>query len=1638
MLERVPATAEPAVSLFLRNFEKPRRSTRVLDPTFWRNRADGIPHASWWPLYLQKVRQIPQSGRTSDKTRLSSWTHSKVPVAKDATGERSYSISASDFQRPAENRIYDVFGLTEEIRPEAEDSPADDLIKDGNGDNEAEDGRRGTFIPMDQILNQKNPEKTVANSKAAAKARNITAKSSHPRKPYTPLEHPDSYALPFEKRVRRLVDKEIEEVAPSSTTVWKLGAPQQKMIEFQVLLQMRSTPSVEDFDRAWQLFISLENQEEEASSLLHFLARSNNPKHFSKAREAFRLIPRPLRDQRLYKAIVDIELKRFQHKDAMNLAFEASVMGFDILPGLFAHFVRNMLWNSATELIYRNRTARKDMEMFVPPSARLPGYQMLTMTELLSQCGTVKDLPIQVLSLSQRLQEYDAALFEHFDVLAALHRDLILVCVRSSKAMNSITASALIALFDLQKEVGNLKLHAQALSTIQKLSNRKDKAELALLTYRNFRHAFPKDPVQRWMLGSLIAICGEAKYSLHIYDYLLGQFEEHFGQPDALAYQRVMTLCARQGSANAVQRILEQYLQHASQPKNLEFLSPLIYACAVNGDKVNAKKQFDRIKEQFGFEQNVVCWNMLMLAHARSEDDVSAFDILERMQQNNVRPNSYSYGILLAVCDAHADKETALRLLADAEEHQIHISVPMINTLIEIYLSDDDIVAASRLALATTKSGTKESLTRTWNIFLRYAAIKGDFKQLMRTRAIMTTHNIKADDMSYAALVLALTTMRRTSEAMQVLRKMHYERGISITPFHYSIILHGFLFEGNRDMATVIYNEMLRRFPRLSMRPTQAMQLLHASRDRSDRDGKVNYIEYLAKDFSDLFASNGHVSQFDDVSGYSQKPTSVASLYFETTLQSLIRNKSYDDARQLLEDLEANMGSYVSSSNQNFLGSSEFLLAKMELAVAHSDGHTAEEVWDCLFKNALEHRRSINTIKDKGDISINDESGTDIDLRQRSSNSSGGISQLSKSNSSDLGAWRISLSRPLNRYMEAMARQGRQAEVLQFLRNKFEPAGFQLTGTNWNKYVQILCRSPRADHHISAFKVAERRLIGRAQSWKLLARGLLRQKNVSYVFEKVAEHLKRPILQKKISYAVRKRSEVMRLNPRRSIPTYTTMVHLGSILSTAQRRASHDFPGELESIGRVAKRTKLFIQRMPWLKDSVQGELLRNRDLHEQPQSRPRSEDSFREKVDVGGILDSKSYIDQVPIEHISNIGALVKQSNEMRDRLKGSENFSVRQHNDYDKRAINVAEKLTGQIARTPEFLASQGRLETEFEMAKRIHSQERQKLQILQNIRKELKDQSLTRVFYERDLESPVGSPNDTNVGDPSNTASMPAAKGELQTQLPEISLGEDVTQHGDQFQPVGNSSFPDKHSYSSTPSKARVNSAESLNQLSVQEQLRFLKTRRDDLSSRMLHRNTSKNRLALPYAELRRVEQQRAMKQRNDAQSKITELYELGLVSSHALEPRTAAGRRFRRTQMAQDRLSSYMKYQNDLRHGKRLPPFPKTKSGYRRHRRKHGPVNVRFVADLNRNKFKYLIRKGFTVEKRQPNITDKVDQSKFLVPPKTGGKSHRTILRQRLLMRRVHLRESAIRRVGFQIYERYMEKKRKAKLAFQPFR
>ncbi|OAL21966.1 hypothetical protein AYO22_07563 [Fonsecaea multimorphosa] len=986
-------------------------------------------------------------------------------------------------------------------------------------------------------------------------------------------------------------------------------------------------PESDDFDRAWALFNQLPNQQAYASEVFHFLSKSSRRRDQTLALSAFRLMDEEQRSRADYERAVRSALKADNYRIALRINARATrrnmQQGCSVF--LLLHAVSNHLWNTAAT-VWDTSFKR------VPFRA---GQTSPTRLAIAKEIGNYRDLPFAIYQLGTKLQERATVTMQHSGTLSTLFNELLTALVRNGALMSIITPRGLQHLLQLSTDLALSKpsLYITAIDTINKSAVRPDKGALADLVYNMLRSSLPEVPPRPQAFGSLLSIHCDEGAPAETYNHYLDEFSKFYGVADLKSYQKVLSALAAQGDVDGVQQTFSRLCQAHSRPTDVAYYTPLLYVFARLGDVQGTEREFQSMVDS-GVRPNSYCWNILLYSHSRSLEPWRAFEVFDKMKAEGVAPDAFTFTTLMGIFSRTGDTDTVLDILEQAQQNKVQGSYGLVTGLIQTYCLNDQAEAAERLAEAATTANLQGSPVTMWNYLLRHYAFAADAETMLRVQGRMRALGVEPDAMTHAAFMTALVVLNKTRVAMKILRNLNLSQALAATPFHYAIILHGFAKEGDRDMASVVYQEMVERFPRIGASPRLAMLHLQASRNSIPNEQPRFAAQYLEEILHELSTQDRAARQPQPGLRRRRGVDAIPAVYLEYLIDLLAARGQIKRAEKLVQRFQSlSQASYLTLSNAAS-SSIQFLTRRLMLSSESRDWGRVESTWEEILERGVQTARRFSRA---GGKKIPAESGApdgqqllpvlpiglpDTEFLTKETflfesmipQDAPTSGPLDEPGLAIIPSQRYILEAPLTRYLSSLSVRELQSRATTLVA-ELERVGFALTSKNWNMYIQILTQSKDQQHWLLAYELFEQKMIPNTPPWPVLRRGKWLSSKASQGSPPT------PVARK----TVEKR------DPGQLMPTYYTAVHLASVLLKANRLAAEGDRATYMALRKTAPQTCRFVQNMPYHKDRIQGVLLRGRKIRADPQKRPRA---FAEP-DRSGVLGSKSPTDHIPVREL-------------------------------------------------------------------------------------------------------------------------------------------------------------------------------------------------------------------------------------------------------------------------------------------------------------------------------------------------------------------------------------------------------------------
>lgn len=973
-----------------------------------------------------------------------------------------------------------------------------------------------------------------------------------------------------------------------------------------------------EFDRAWVLYIAAGRPSDCRSALCAYLSRSKDTLDRDRTWEAFQGIPEEILSEDDFLRAVESQLGSRDPSKLISLCEQALERGFGskCCTLSFTRFWKARNWRRVLEIW---RLVSQYTEQVSEPPHRI----------LFSE-------------LEHGRLAWDAVAFGKFvireqsDDSRSLADFLLGHIFRYSYMLRSASTGVLVELFRIYHDLGFLKPehYLHTISTFQ-ASDARSIFIRTIVFYRIMRRHTPETrPPQSFFSAQLRAFASFGITSG--VRFFLDEMRQFYGKPHLQLYKDAMQSFAHAGDVEKVHFFFDKLVEDHGPPRSRKLVTPLLDVHARTGNVEETTKQFERISEEFHLQPNTVCWNILLKAYANEENLAGALSIFSKMQQAGVSLSPHTFGTLMALFAKRGDIDNTRRLLKEAERHDVEITMPMLDMVVQAYCANGLLPQAEQFAVACQEFKVLGSPLGMWNTLLFQYAFRVDFVAMNRIWKHIQSAGIRPDAISYASHMLVQALVGKTDRARKTLRDLHKKRVIQATDLHYAIILYGYVKSRNRTMVQVIFNEIEERFGQLGARSSLLElrgQIEHdlETQEDSSKPGADIRLKNAEQTLLSSLTSIDRLTKSIRLSSSKAHPSGAfQDSYYAYRIKNFGLNGAIGEARQLFQeyiDTKKTIGSRETGSESAPIR----LIAAMMLAHLRAEQYMeVEECWQLALTNTVKIASRVDL-----DELMRAESSVMTDIAALESPEGdqpltplGLNGQEEPADSPDDGvpnshrgseiipSQRFALSRPLSIYMRALAYQNKTDQIIEVV-TKFEDAGFRLSTFNWSTYVQMLAASDKFSDVEEAFRAFERTFMPNFPDWKRLQVGQgLKPLGVPFTIQQLEDPRHFPPPSETLGKA--SKSYWSNIDPGFMQPTYVSMVYLAAAVDRIRDLSILKGGKELVQLHSIAPKTIAEIGRMPYLRDKFQGVLLRHRShqADKDGQKRPR-----RQTVAASGIL---------------------------------------------------------------------------------------------------------------------------------------------------------------------------------------------------------------------------------------------------------------------------------------------------------------------------------------------------------------------------------------------------------------------------------
>ncbi|GAQ33384.1 hypothetical protein AtubIFM55763_005317 [Aspergillus tubingensis] len=945
---------------------------------------------------------------------------------------------------------------------------------------------------------------------------------------------------------------------------------------------------IEDSDKLWSLFSKAGHPLDLTSALLARLGSSDRDVDNRRARRLLNSLPIESRTSDDYLHMTKSCIATGNLSDVDGICQEAISYSRGVLcwAYCFAQFVNSEQWDYVQDIWRSRPLGDKSLWHTVAPWLQ------------------VSSVHKPLLALADYLQ--DQSLNSPVRLAARFILNNVFSSTEFAEATATETLLALLQKFN-HLDLITSRNYLDLINTLQESEHRSTFVR-SIVVYRNFRWQMEEETPPRKLLAKLLKRLASFEITTGIL-YFLDEISHFHRKPTEDVYRQALIVFSRAGDVENVQHVFERFLSDHGKPRSRKIVAPLLYVYARIGDVEQTTRQFRRISEEFNLQPNDICWNILLTAYSKAGDLSGTFAMFKKMMEEGVEPTSHTFGIMMGLCANRGDVTHVRDLLSLAQQHNVQITAPMIDTVVEAYCNNSEWEMAEHVAETCLGLDVKGSRVRMWNILLWNYAFRMDLEAISRIRSRMDASGLEPDDMTYSALMLSLVLIGQTDSARRILRALHRGRRVYATEFHYAVILYGYLKDRNRDMVHIIFREIKDRFnqPGLGSRLLVLKSQIQRDLQLLAQGGQVgnhanirleNSEKFLAETLADYHSTKLATKYPLLGSGRMSARKGFPAVYYEYMISAYGMKGAYLSARRLFDDYTASHPPKDSDEeNYHDIAPLRLLSALMLAHLKAEQYQQVEECWNLAFTRALKIASPTSPEIDEW-LSRQLNPGTPplpshAELLVNPDDSQARPSESATTKKDPiLPAYRFMLSRPLSLYLRSLA-YGNEVSKISEVIAKYVEAGFSMTTFNWSTFVQMLASSDRLSDQIEAFTVFEHKFMPNFPGWDNLRRGYgARPPGVPSTIDAMEnpKRAKPPNVLGRLG-----RRYWSKIQPDFMQPTYVSMVYLAAALRRLRERSIHEGGTDLQAIYDAAPKTIAAVARLPYLREKFQGVLLRRR-----------------------------------------------------------------------------------------------------------------------------------------------------------------------------------------------------------------------------------------------------------------------------------------------------------------------------------------------------------------------------------------------------------------------------------------------------------
>ncbi|KAL8201574.1 hypothetical protein R6Q57_010721 [Mikania cordata] len=162
-------------------------------------------------------------------------------------------------------------------------------------------------------------------------------------------------------------------------------------------------------------------------------------------------------------------------------------------------------------------------------------------------------------------------------------------------------------------------------------------------------------------------------------------------------------------------------------------------------------------------KENVVLWNVMLVAYGQLGDLHESLNIFSQMQINGLRPNQYTYPSILRTCTAVGALDLGKQIHSQVVKTGFQLNVYVCSVLIDMYSKHGDLYNAQKLLRRL-----KEKDVVSWTAMIAGYAQHDMFDEALKTFEEMLHQGIQSDNIGFSSAISACAGIQAINHGRQI------------------------------------------------------------------------------------------------------------------------------------------------------------------------------------------------------------------------------------------------------------------------------------------------------------------------------------------------------------------------------------------------------------------------------------------------------------------------------------------------------------------------------------------------------------------------------------------------------------------------------------------------------------------------------------------------------------------------------------------------------------------------------------------------------------------------------------------------------------------------------------------------------